>query len=81
MTVAELFNSLIKQNIDGRIIYTGEGNPEGRYAILLNGIHWNVYYSERGQEFESRVFLGEFDAVEYLIYLLVKDKTVNYKRC
>lgn len=76
MNVMDLLGEVSRRGGDTRAIYTGDGNPEDRYAIVQEGGIWKVYYSERGQQLELRHFATEGEACEYLLSLLVKDQTV-----
>lgn len=76
MNLSSLLKELAQCGIDGAIIYTGNGNPEDRYAIIFTDGKWDVFYTERGQQFELRQFLTEEGACEYLFALLSKDHTI-----
>ena len=77
MKVLTLLKELTQCGIDSGIIYTGDGNPEDRYALVFTDPNWHVFYTERGQQFERRHFLNEEDACKYLWTLLCKDYTIS----
>ena len=78
----ELMNiEAVKLDLAGRggdlnALYTGEGNPEDRYAILQEREKWVVFYSERGQRHAERAYVTEDGACRYLRGLLAADNTV-----
>jgi hypothetical protein len=76
MSISDLLNELARRGGDTRAVYTGDGNPEDRYAIVKDGALWRVYYTERGEQLELRQFAAEQDACDYLLLLLNKDRTV-----
>ena len=76
MTVTDLLDEVVRRGGDAMAIYTGNGNPEDRYAIVKDVLNWKVYYSERGEQLELRQFPTESGACEYLLALLEKDQTV-----
>lgn len=76
MNLSTLLKELAQCGIDSAIIYTGKGNPEDRYAMVYTEGKWDVFYTERGQQFELRQFLSEEGACEYLLALLSKDHTI-----
>ena len=76
MNVIELERQLAQRGFNVCTIYTGDGNPEDRYAIILEGNLWNVYYTERGERFELQQFSTETEACEYLLSLFNRDQTI-----
>ena len=76
MNVNDMLNELAGRGVDMCAVYTGNGNPEDRYAIVKVGLIWHVYYSERGEKREWCQFQNENEACEYLKHLLNKDETV-----
>ena len=76
MNVIELVSQLAQHGADIRTIYTGDGNPEDRHAIVLEGKLWNVYYTERGERFELQQFSTEAEACEYFLSFLNRDQTI-----
>lgn len=76
MKVSDLINEVARLGGDVRTVYTGEGNPEDRYAIVRQNHVWAVYYTERGQPFDLRHFKSEDEACEYLFSLLQADEPV-----
>ena len=76
MIVKDLLDEVVRRGGDTRAIYLGEGNPEDRYAIVKDEQSWNVYYSEKGEQFGLRQFATEGEAGRYLLGLLERDETV-----
>jgi hypothetical protein len=76
MNLIRLLSYLSERNADTRAIYTGTGNPEGRYAILCLQDQWNVYYTERQDKLQHQQFADEEAACTYLLGLLIRDHTV-----
>jgi hypothetical protein len=76
VNVIQLLSKVAQRGADIQAVYTGDGSPEDRYAIVLENDLWNVYYMERGERFESKQFSTEAEACEYLLDLLNRDQTI-----
>lgn len=76
MKIRDLLECLAKRGGEVRAVYTGEGNPEDRYAIVNLGGRWEVFYSERGKQLEAGSFDSEDEACKYLLALLEADETI-----
>jgi len=78
--IAELKARLDQAGINKRA-YSFDGDlPDERYVLSQepNEI-WEVYYSERGNKNELRLFFSESDACQFFLDLLVKDPTTRRK--
>jgi hypothetical protein len=78
MTVDELKNLLMARGLRpdalsfyGRILTAAE-----QYVMEKEGSMWAVYYYERGNKNDLRLFVDEAGACSYLLSILEADKTV-----
>lgn len=76
MNLIRLLSYLSERKADTGAIYTGTGDPEGRYAILCEHGRWNVYYTERHEKLQYQQFADEQGACTYLLGLLIRDHTI-----
>ena len=72
MTIKELKVRLINEKVDPRV-YSFSKNNKGDCMVLLHGkVYWEIYYTERGEIFDRKLFISEKKACE-VFYELVKD--------
>lgn len=71
MTHNEFVTLLTKNNIDSNIIHFANSVADG-YYVLKNYHRWEVFYRERGKDYDCVGFPSESDALEYLLKKLVK---------
>jgi hypothetical protein len=78
VTVEELQNILSERGISKNSVSFSGGilTASEQYCISREGRFWEVYYYERGNKNNLRIFLDESDACLYLLSVLEKDKTV-----
>jgi len=69
-SIQDLLDELSRLGGDSRVVYTGSGDPEDRYAIIKSPLGWEVFYSERGEQIGLRVFGDEAAACGYVLELL-----------
>lgn len=66
------FSSLLKQyNIDSNLVVFDDSVKEG-YCIRKNHFRWEVFFRERGKEYDCVGFPSESDALHYLFNKLYK---------
>ena len=66
------FVALLKENkIDTSIIHFENSVADG-YYVLKNYHRWEVFYRERGKDYNCMGFPSESDALEYLLKKLAK---------
>jgi hypothetical protein len=66
MNKKELEIRLIKEGIRADSYHLEGGLPNESFTLNKNGNQWEVYYSERGNKTDLRVFESEEEACEYL---------------
>ena len=66
MTHNEFITSISKNNVDSNIIHFENSVADG-YYVLKNYHRWEVFYRERGKDYDCVGFPSESDALEYLI--------------
>jgi hypothetical protein len=58
--------------------YELEGRPvEGAHVLEQQGDGWHVFYTERGETFNERVFASESDACEYFLKEITKTESTT----
>ena len=71
MTYNEFVDLLRENNVDTNIVNFENSVADG-YYVLKNYHRWEVFYRERGKDFDCVGFPSESDALEYLLKKLVK---------
>lgn len=65
MTKTEFIELLKSNDISHNIVHFENSVADG-YYVLKNYHRWEVFYRERGKDYESVGFPSESDALEYL---------------
>ena len=65
MTKKQFLVLLEENNIDENLVVFDDAIKEG-YCVRKNYFRWEVFFRERGKEYESVGFPSESDALEYL---------------
>ena len=78
MTVDELNAVLMARGFRPNAVgfYGGVLTTTEQYVIEKDGSMWAVYYYERGNKNDLRLFIDEAGARSYLLSILEEDKTV-----
>ena len=71
MTYVEFVDLLRENKIDTSIVHFENSVADG-YYVLKNYHRWEVFYRERGKDYDCVGFPSESDALEYLTKKLVK---------
>lgn len=71
MTHNEFIDILKENDIDTNLIHYENSVADG-YYVLKNYHRWEVFYHERGKDYDCVGFPSESDALEYLLKKLVK---------
>lgn len=71
MTYVEFVDLLKENKIDTGIVHFESSVADG-YYVLKNYHRWEVFYRERGKDYDCVGFPSESDALEYLLKKLVK---------
>ena len=71
MTYNEFVDSLRENNVDTNLVNFENSVADG-YYVLKNYHRWEVFYRERGKDYDCVGFPSESDALEYLLKKLVK---------
>ncbi len=71
MTYVEFVDLLKENKIDTSIVHFENSVADG-YYVLKNYHRWEVFYRERGKDYDCVGFPSESDALEYLLKKLVK---------
>ena len=71
MTYVEFVDLLKENKIDTSIVHFENSVADG-YYVLKNQHRWEVFYRERGKDYDCIGFPSESDALEYLLKKLVK---------
>lgn len=80
MNLKELEQRLIKEKIKP-IVYNFTGRWENdNLCLTKRDEKWEVYYSERGNQYDIKTFLSEEDACEYFYEWIIKDSSVKKHR-
>ena len=65
MTRTEFLEHLKKHSIDENLVLFDDTMKEG-YCVRKNGFHWEVFFRERGKEYNCVGFPSESNALQYL---------------
>ena len=65
MTRVEFFDLLKKYNINEKLVVFDDAMEDG-YCIRKNYYRWEVFFRERGKEYECMGFPSESNALQYL---------------
>ena len=71
MTHVEFVDLLKENKIDTSIVHFENSVADG-YYVLKNYHRWEVFYRERGKDYDCIGFPTESDALEYLLKKLLK---------
>lgn len=71
MTYVEFVDMLRENKIDTSIVHFENSVADG-YYVLKNYHRWEVFYRERGKDYDCIGFPSESDALEYLLKKLLK---------
>ena len=71
MTYVEFVDLLKENKINTSIVHFENSVADG-YYVLKNYHRWEVFYRERGKDYDCIGFPSESDALEYLIKKLLK---------
>ena len=64
MTKSEFLELLKKHNINEKIL--SDDSIKDGYCVRKNHFRWEVFFRERGKEYDCVGFLSESDALQYL---------------
>ena len=71
MTYVEFVDLLKENKIDTSIVHFENSVADG-YYVLKSYHRWEVFYRERGKDYDCIGFPSESDALEYLLKKLLK---------
>ena len=71
MTYNEFVDLLRENNVDTNIVHFENSVADG-YYVLKNYHRWEVFYRERGKDYDCVGFPSESNALEYLLGKLSK---------
>ena len=71
MTYVEFVDLLKENKIDTSIVHFENSVADG-YYVLKNYHRWEVFFRERGKDYDCIGFPSESDALEYLLNKLLK---------
>ncbi len=71
MTKEEFFEVIESKSVSSNLVHFENSVADG-YYILKNYYRWEVFYRERGKDYDCVGFPSESDALEYLLKKLVK---------
>ena len=71
MTKKEFFEAIERKSISPDLVYFENSVADG-YYVLKNYHRWEVFYRERGKDYDCVGFPSESNALEYLLEKLVK---------
>ena len=71
MTYVEFVDLLKENKINTSIVHFENSVADG-YYVLKNYHRWEVFYRERGKDYDCIGFPSESDALEYLLKKLLK---------
>ena len=72
MTRTEFLELYNKQNVSPNLVHFENSVADG-YYVLKNYHRWEVFYRERGKDYDCVGFPSENDALEYLLRKLGVD--------
>ena len=73
MTYVEFVDLLKENKIDTSIVHFENSVADG-YYVLKNYHRWEVFYRERGKDYDCIGFPSESDALEYLLKKLLNNR-------
>jgi hypothetical protein len=79
MTIDELKNLLMASGLRPNAVSLYGGAAAEQYVIEKEGSMWAIYYYERGNKNDLRLFIDEAAACSHLLSILEKDQTVWMK--
>lgn len=71
MTKDEFIKLLDNSGVSSNLVHF-ENSVEDGYYVLKNYYRWEVFFRERGKDFDCVGFPSESDALEYLLKKLAK---------
>ena len=71
MTKEEFFEVIESKSVSSNLVHFENSVADG-YYVLKNYYRWEVFYRERGKDYDCVGFPSESDALEYLLKKLVK---------
>lgn len=71
MTKEEFFKVIESKSISSNFVHFENSVADG-YYVLKNYHRWEVFFRERGKDYDCVGFPSESDALEYLLKKLVK---------
>jgi hypothetical protein len=71
MTKEEFIELLDNSSVSSDLVHFESSVADG-YYVLKNYHRWEVFYHERGKDYDCLGFPSESDALEYLLKKLVK---------
>ena len=71
MTKKEFFEAIERKSISPDLVHFENSVADG-YYVLKNHHRWEVFYRERGKDYDCVGFPSESNALEYLLEKLVK---------
>ena len=71
MTKEELFKVIESKSISSNLVHFENSVADG-YYVLKNYHRWEVFYRERGKDYDCIGFPSESDALEYLLKKILK---------
>lgn len=81
MDISELATELTELGIDPRAYSLEGGHENDTYCVDTFGAgRWRVYYTERGREFNEKIFYSEDEACRYLLGRLSSSPSVYLNR-
>jgi hypothetical protein len=80
VTVNELKQILEAEKFRPDMYSLTGGLPNEAHCIEDRGYEWAVYYSERGERSEERIFPNESEACEFFLRRIQSDPTAKPRR-
>ncbi len=71
MTKEEFFEAIESKSVSSNLVHFENSVADG-YYVLKNYHRWEIFYRERGKDYDCIGFPSESDALEYLLKKLVK---------
>ena len=71
MTKEEFFKVIESKSISSNLVHFENSVADG-YYVLKNYHRWEVFFRERGKDYDCIGFPSESDALEYLLKKLLK---------
>ena len=71
MTKEEFFKVIESKSISSNLVHFENSVADG-YYVLKNYHRWEVFYRERGKDYDCIGFPSESDALEYLLKKILK---------